>query len=65
MSSTQDRVAARFSGGERIHACMQALDRKDAEPDTYNCRILRSCAGWLGRFESRAGDRTTVTRQYV
>src|SRR6516164_3099148 len=32
---------------------MQALDRKDAEPDAYNRRIFRFCAGWLGRFESR------------
>ena len=28
---------------------MQALDRKDAEPDAHNRRILRFRTGWLGR----------------
>src|SRR6185295_6980655 len=36
----EDRVAARLSRGERIHECVQALDRKGAEPDADNWRLV-------------------------
>ena len=32
-----------FQRGERIHACIQALDRKDAEPDADSRRVLNKC----------------------
>src|SRR6516225_1618710 len=30
------------------------MGRKDAEPDAYNCRIFRFCAGWLKRMQAIA-----------
>src|SRR5262249_53339236 len=41
----EDRVAARFSRGQRLHACMQALDRKDPERDEAGGRVLSKCPG--------------------
>jgi hypothetical protein len=60
------RLAPRLSRGERIHACIQALDRKDAEPDADSRRLLRATLvsrEQRGKQRNRAKGRST-TRQF-
>jgi len=35
-----DRMAARLSGGQRIYACIQALERQNTQRSAFSCRVL-------------------------
>jgi hypothetical protein len=56
-------VAARLSGCERIHACVQALDRKNAEPGADSRRLLSNVMAESHALPQRLRTETGLANQ--